>query len=174
MSPKMGIFNIANGREQNNLTECGNVVRCTDLWSRVMDLDPFDPNTWSAERPGCRIYDVDEERFAVVDEQFFAQLVTMRDTNPGRKGKLLPRRWKINEPHPGRNGRKLYFVSNAGWRRGAGTFLHVEVMRLAGIEPPSPRHRIVGHIDGDEWNCRLSNLEWMTAVKNRRYSKQKY
>lgn len=138
------------------------------------DLDFLDPNTWDLEGRECRIYDVDLERYAVVDEEFFSRLVTMRDTNPGRTGKLLPRRWKINKEHPTRNGKKLYFVTTAGWRSGGATFLHVEVMRLSGRLPPSPRHKLVNHIDGNEWNCRLSNLEWATHVKNRRASRQKY
>lgn len=136
--------------------------------------DPFDPNTWEMDRV-CHIYDADLERFAIVDEAFYSQLITMRDTNPNRTGGLISRRWRINKPHPRRNGQKKYFINNAGWRTGSTqiTFLHVEVMRLAGIEPPTLQHVIVNHIDGDEWNCRQINLEWATHADNRRKSRQK-
>lgn len=135
----------------------------------------WDPNEWDLEaRPVARIYDADHERFAIVDEKYFSALVTMRDTNPERTGKLMPRRWVIKPMHPKRNGRKLYFVSNAGWRQGGAVFLHVAVMRLTGREPPTPKHKLVNHIDGVEWNCTEANLEWATHVGNRRKSKQPY
>lgn len=118
----------------------------------------------------CRIYDVDLERYALVDEEFYSRLVTMR----GYRGNIISRLWRIKPPHPRRNGHKEYFVTTAGWRVGADQFLHVLIMKMSGIKAPSKRHNMVNHIDGDEWNCQLSNLEWATAVKNRRASRQKY
>jgi hypothetical protein len=138
-----------------------------------MTIDFFDPNTWEP-RPPCRIYDRDMERFALVDEKYFYDLVTQRDTNPHRTGKLMSRRWNIKPAHKKRNGKKLYFVSSAGWRQGRAVFLHVLVMRMTGKLPPSNKHKLVNHIDGDEWNCQEENLEWATHVRNRRTSKQKY
>lgn len=137
------------------------------------NVDPFDPNTLDFNRT-CRIYDADLERFAIVDEKYYSALVTRRDTNPHRNGKIQARSWNVKDPHPSRNGKKRYFVSSSGWRQGEGTFLHVEVMRLSGRLPPTKRHVLVGHIDGDEWNCTEDNLEWSTHVRNRRQSKQKY
>ena len=133
-----------------------------------MDMNPSD--TIEFENRVCRVYDVDLERYAEVDEEFFSQLVTMR----GWHGKIISRLWHIKPPHPNRNGQKEYFVTRAGWRNGEAEFLHVMVMKLSGIKAPSKRHNLVNHIDGNEWNCRLSNLEWATAVSNRRRSKQKY
>lgn len=117
----------------------------------------------------CYIYDTDLDRFAVVDENFYSQLVTTLS-----RGRIVSRLWHIKPPHPNRNGQKKYFVTRAGWRKGEAEFLHVMVMKLAGIKSPSKRHVMVNHIDGDEWNCRLANLEWATAVRNRRESRQKY
>jgi hypothetical protein len=133
------------------------------FWQWVEEPDPFDPTAWK-RKPPCRIYAADGIRYALVDEEFYSQLVTMRAT---RYGETRPRRWNPKPLHPKRNGRKLYFVSNAGWRNGGAVFLHVAVMRLSGILPPSKKHKLVNHIDGKEWNCQLYNLEWATHVKNR-------
>lgn len=122
------------------------------------------------EKLFCRIYDTDLERFAVVDEEFYSRLITSR----GRSGRIIGRLWRIKPPHPNRNGQKKYFVTTSGWRKREAKFLHIMVMELSGVKPPSRRHVLVNHIDGDEWNCRLSNLEWATAVRNRRESRQKY
>lgn len=46
-------------------------------------------------------------------------------------------------------------------------YLHIEVMKRAGIEPPSATHTIVDHRDGDTLNCRRSNLRWTTPKQNR-------
>lgn len=143
------------------------------FWAHVIDVDPFDPTKWE-KRPPCRVYAADGDRFALVDEMFYPEIVTTRDTHPHRYGKLIARRWNIKPTHKKRNGKKLYFVSNSGWRQGRAIFLHVLVMQLSGILPPSKKHKLVNHKDGDEWNCQLDNLEWSTHVKNRRQSKQKY
>lgn len=137
------------------------------FWEWVEEPDPFDPNTWELPRPPCKIYDTDLVRYALVDEKYFYQLVTQRDTNPNRYGRLTKRRWYIKPLHPKRNGKKLYFVSNSGWRQGGIAFLHVTVMRLSGKLPPSKKHKLVNHIDGDEWNCQEHNLEWATHLTNR-------
>jgi hypothetical protein len=144
----------------------------------LSSTDPFDPSTWETDRL-CRIYDPDMERFAIVDEEFFSQLVTTRDTHKHRTKKLITRRWAVKPTHVARKGKKEYFVSNAGWRRRKGTFLHVLVMKLSGRRRPSKRHRYVNHKNiplppglpirfKSEWDCRLANLEWSTALHNRR------
>lgn len=134
------------------------------FWAHVIDPDPFDPNLLDFKRT-CRIYDVDLERFATVDEKHYSQLVTMREH---RYKTLRTRRWRIKPAHPRRNGKKLYFVSNMGWRQGKQTFLHVAVMKLTKRRKPTKKHKLVNHIDGDEWNCTELNLEWATHVMNRR------
>jgi hypothetical protein len=142
--------------------------------------DPLDPNFLEVER-SCRIYDVDCIRYATVDAKYYAQLIAVPNRPPAARGRsrsqygrLRPRLWYIKPIHPSRHDKKEYFVTNNGWRDGRQTFLHVEVMRLSGRKPPSPRHKLVNHIDGDEWNCTEDNLEWATHVKNRRASKQRY
>ena len=37
-------------------------------------------------------------------------------------------------------------------------FLHTGIMLRTGIQPPSPEHRLVDHIDGDAMNCQRHNL----------------
>lgn len=158
-----------------------------DFWADFGWIDHFDPvmkvyarvlhlsnNTGGTKRT-CKIYDTDLMRYATVDEKYYAQLITMPNRPPAARGRsralhgrVRPRLWRIKPLHPKRNGKKLYFVSSAGWREGKGVFLHVEVMRLSGRKPPSKRHKIVNHIDGDEWNCTEDNLEWATTVRNRR------
>ena len=44
--------------------------------------------------------------------------------------------------------------------------LHRVVMKSFGIEPPSPKHKYVNHIDRDPSNNNLENLEWCTAKQN--------
>lgn len=140
--------------------------------------DPFDPNQWERKRT-CRIYDVDLVRYATVDEKYYAKLVVTTNRPPSKRqasrskyGKLRPRLWYIKPLHPKRHDKKLYFVSNSGWREGGQTFLHVEVMRLTKKRRPSPVHTMVHHMDGDEWNCTEDNLRYVTPAQNRRMSKQ--
>lgn len=45
-------------------------------------------------------------------------------------------------------------------------YLHREIMRLRGIEPPSPEHKIVGHLNGNSLDCRFTNLAWQTYSEN--------
>jgi len=46
-------------------------------------------------------------------------------------------------------------------------YLHIEIQKRVG-PPPSPHHVKVDHRDGDEWNCRRSNLRWATNAMNSR------
>jgi hypothetical protein len=103
-----------------------------------------------------RIYGDDQlNQWAVVDDHDYSWAVTWR--------------WCINKPHPRRNGKKLYLYRNqSNGRRYAPTlYLHVEIMKRTGVEPPSPLHRLVDHRDGNSLNCRRSNLRWATPVMNR-------
>jgi len=78
-------------------------------------------------------------------------------------------KWHINVPHNKRNGKKKYFrrSRSRGGVYKSPLYLHVEIMKRTGIEPPTKKHKLVDHIDGNEWNCRRSNLRWATHRENR-------
>jgi hypothetical protein len=118
--------------------------------------DPFDPRLWDFSPQSRRIYlDDKEDKFVWVDEQDYFWAITWR--------------WHLNRPHANRNGKKQYAVRSQG--RGGNympkLYLHVEIMRRTGIIPPTPNFTIVDHRDGNEFNCRRSNLRWATPKMNR-------
>lgn len=121
---------------------------------QVGSLHPDDP---TPEPHEFRIYADDmAQTWAVVDETDYQWAIQWR--------------WHINKPHPSRKGKKQYFCrsnGSGGRRRGPRLFLHVEIMKRTGIQPPDPEHKLVEHADDDEWNCRRSNLSWITPKKNR-------
>lgn len=47
-------------------------------------------------------------------------------------------------------------------------YLHKEVLIRTGKMPPSARHTMGDHQDGDSLNCERWNLEWATPSQNRR------
>ena len=118
----------------------------------------FDPNTWDLTLPERRIYGRDDgETFAIVDEEDYFFL-SRHLWNPKRSpcGKLYLRR-AISTYHP------------EGGRRGSETvYLHNEVIVRKGDVPPSERHTIVDHWDGNSLNCRRENLRWATKLENNR------
>lgn len=131
-------------------------------------FDIFDPNNWedlfrAEEQRECRIYgDDNAQTYCVVDFEDYHW--------------AMQRKWHPNKPHPKRNGTKQYYRSRAGWQshlEHCGEYLHVAILKRAGVPPPTPKHTLVDHIDGNEWNCRRGNLTWCTAVRNRRTSRQK-
>lgn len=125
----------------------------------MQKLHPDDPTTEPHE---FRIYADDmAQTWAVVDQVDYQWAIQWR--------------WHINKPHPLRNGTKQYFVrsnSSGGDYRGPKFYLHVEIQKRKGIPPPDPEHKLVEHLDDDEWNCRRANLEWITPKKNRMSSKK--
>ena len=116
-------------------------------------LHPDDP---TPEPHEFRIYGDDmAQTWAVVDEIDYHWAVQWK--------------WHVNKPHPSRNGTKRYFVRSTG-RGGEYSpklYLHVEIMKRTGIIQPMPEYKLTNHIDDDEWNCRRSNLEWLTIKDNR-------
>lgn len=103
----------------------------------------------------CRIYAPDGDLYAEVDEIDFAWAAQWR--------------WS---PKWSRGGSKVYMrrVGHEGTRT-ARTQRTIWLHRVIVIErmlllPPTPAHTIVGHADGDEMNCRRSNLLWETHSSN--------
>lgn len=77
-------------------------------------------------------------------------------------------------PKPDKHGRKFYAVRNADVgadrganRRQASLFLHKVICLRRHGPPPSPRHTIADHKNGNSLDCRLNNLRWATARQNR-------
>ncbi len=121
------------------------------------EMIPFlNPTTWSTSDHEYRIYlDNNAHTWCIVDEIDYHYFVKWK--------------WRVNTPHPTRNGNKKYAVrSQSNGRRYAPMlYLHVEIHKRRGIIMPSPLHRYVDHKDGDEFNCLRTNLRWATPSMNR-------
>lgn len=68
-----------------------------------------------------------------------------------------------------RGGKKCYLYRTGRDENGKtkSEYLHVEIMKRTGIEPPSPEHTITDHRDGNSLHCRRKNLRWATLTMNR-------
>ncbi len=119
--------------------------------------DIWDPRNWKDEEHEYRIYGDDRASiWAVVDEEDY--------------------QWAIQwlwSPKWSRGGRKVYLrrVGHEGTRQSRTQrtiWLHTEIMKRTGIEPPSPLHTLVDHRDGNSLNCRRNNLRWATVGMNAR------
>jgi len=119
-------------------------------------MDPdFNPTNWKKVEHDFFIYADDHGfEFAEVDEEDYLHFVKWK--------------WHVNQPHAKRNGKKRYLRRSRG---GGGAYLpplylHVEIMKRTGIEPPDEHHLVVDHIDGNEFNCKRFNLRWATFSMN--------
>lgn len=71
-------------------------------------------------------------------------------------------------PKPSKNGKKLYACRSARISgRYFSVYLHKEICFRATGMPPSPRHIIADHMNGNSLDCRRSNLRWATPSENR-------
>ena len=116
----------------------------------------FDPNDWELDTHEHRIYADDTlERYAIVDDIDYQWACQWK--------------WHINKPHPTRTGKKEYFRRSTSWGQNykPPLYLHVEIMKRTDVLPETEKHILVDHLDGNEFNCRRSNLVWATHVENR-------
>lgn len=126
----------------------------------------FDPRQW-ADGDEYRIYGDDRgEMFALVDGCFFVQLVAYKwSPKWSKRGKkvylrrVVQETWGTQEQCPD-TGQLLRY------RTQRTLFLHHAVLKLAGVEPPSPKHTLVDHRNGDGLDCRKANLRWATPSQN--------
>lgn len=120
-------------------------------------FDPFDPNLIVDDHE-YRIYGDDlAQTWVVVDREDYLWAVQWKW------------KWKTS-----RGKRKFYMCRTLTYKNRFGTqsdtslFLHVAIMKRTGIIPPSPKHTIVDHRNGDERDCRRPNLRWATPSMNRK------
>ena len=128
-------------------------------------VDDWNPDTWTTywERE-FRVYCDDYANdYAVVDEIYYQYLIQWR--------------WKLKKSRvwPGSKRQKAYLArsghTNTGPRKEdricSTIYLHQVVMDLAGVPKPiTNEHIIVDHKDGNEFNCRRSNLRYATISFN--------
>jgi len=114
----------------------------------------WDPTTWVEVDHEHRIYGNDQASiWAIVDEEDYHWFVQWRWTAKVSRG-----------------GKKIYLFrpAYAGGARRRSIYLHVEIMKRTGIEPPSAVHGITDHRNGNSLDCRRRNLRWATRSMNRR------
>ena len=137
----------------------GGGLLCTsaNTTSSPLILDPFDPNNWEPDTHEYHIYADDmAQLWAVVDEVDYAWAIQWR--------------WHPVRTHGGRIylRRAVTEYSNGTRLRNITLYLHVEIHKRIGVQPPTDRHTLVDHRDGDGLNCRRLNLRWATRAFNRR------
>lgn len=113
--------------------------------------DPFDPRGWPEPVPFKTIWLRPEENlFCVVDDEDHAWAT----------------QW-LWAPHPNSTGNKFY-ATRTGREGGKKPriYMHKEILLRACGAPPSPRHVIGDHLDGNSLNNRRSNLRWATPSEN--------
>jgi hypothetical protein len=143
--------------------------------------DMWNPNTWELDRHEHRIYaDETLELYAVVDAKWYPILCQWKwsiHTIKVHRGAIkTPRKQfylrRTETTFHAPDG-ESYISPIHGYevrhrhRTARTVFLHQQVMRLAGIEPPSPEHIHIDHEDRDTMNCREGNLKWTTVQENR-------
>lgn len=116
-------------------------------------VDIFDPRLWAPLPTYRRLYlDAHCETYAIVDEEDYQWAVQSL--------------WSIT---PNSTKKKYYatrMTRQRGENRQTKLYLHKEIMWRVG-PPPTYKHTMVDHLDGDSLNCRRSNLRWATPSENR-------
>lgn len=138
--------------------------------SRVIipDDDMWNPTTWLLEEYEYRIYgNTQLTMWAVVDREDYAwasQWCWSPLRSRGKADKFYLRR-TITIPI-GKDWTCEHTGKRMQNRRTENLFLHTAVMERMGVKPPSKKHTIIGHLDDDQFNCRRSNLKWLTVSEN--------
>jgi hypothetical protein len=121
-------------------------------------FDPFDPRGWDEALPfrPLQLSERDEALFCIVD---------LEDWD-------WASRYLWFATHARESGSKKYAGRTDWGRRKLGgphrlTWLHKEILLRAGA-PPSQRHIIGDHINGNSLDNRRSNLRWATPDENNR------
>ena len=80
-------------------------------------------------------------------------------------------RWQITWD---RHKRKAYATRSASTHGGRRVkyYLHKEILRRSMKLPPSPKHHMGDHGDGNSLHCERWNLDWATPSQNRRTARQ--
>lgn len=124
----------------------------------LLTPDPWNPNLidFNLDTHEHRIYSSsNSELYAVVDYDDWLHF-SKWSWKPGvsLRGKVYLRRsgsFRVN-----------------GTRVSPSIYLHIEIQKRKGVEPPSTEHRIVDHRNGFSLDCRKSNLRWATRSMNAR------
>lgn len=141
----------------------------------MADDDIWDPNTWDWSEREYYIYLTPHHSHKVrvdyVDYIYFTQwLWDVRGVKPygtRKRKKTILYAARSTAVHVGGVGRKGRGVFGRGERVNVTLYLHIEIMKRTGIEPPTPEHVLVDHEDGQTLDCRRINLRWATHSMNR-------
>lgn len=142
--------------------------------------DPFDPTTWKSEEHEFRIYSGRSESiYAVVDEIDYHEAIKHCWTHKVSRGgkKIYLKRcietqigkseYHPTERDPSGKRKRIYRA-----RIQSSVYLHRWIMERTGKKPPTKKHVLVDHGDGDERNCRRNNLDWATHSMNRKTARR--
>jgi len=134
-------------------------------------MHDLDPNALGLERPSMRefrIYGDDRaSMWALVDEIDYQWAVKWRwSSKKSRGGRKIYLRRNVTTS----NG--SYYCEERGGvlrdRKQKTLFLHTAIMQRMGDVPPTNKHLMIDHRNGNGLDCRRANLRWASASMNRR------